>query len=256
MTLNKALSILILSFITLQYQVFGENLPPIQADRPDQTESPFITPAKYLQIEHGFTIENRAKNQKTFSYPSTLFKYGVNQLFELRLITDLITEKNNHNTSTGFIPLTFGFKAVLFEEKGILPKTSFLGHITSANIGSKAFRANHTAPSLKLSMQHTLSEKVSLAYNVGADWNGENASPAFLYTLSTGISLTEKLACYVELYGFVHSFNMPDHRCDFGLSYLINNNLITDISSGFGLTKYAPTNYISIGLSYRFKTTK
>ena len=31
---------------------------------------------------------------------------------------------------------------------------------------------------------------------------------------------------------------------------------MADISGGFGLTENAPKNYISLGLSYRFKTTR
>jgi len=71
--------------------IFGQNLPSIQLDRPDQTECPFITPNKYIQIENGLTVENFENNQKAFNYPSTLWKYGVNDKFELRLITELVS---------------------------------------------------------------------------------------------------------------------------------------------------------------------
>lgn len=68
--------------------------------------------------------------------------------------------------------------------------------------------------------------------------------------------MTEKIGCYTELYGFIPVEKKVDHRFDCGLTYLINNDLMTDISGGFGLTENAPKNYISIGLSYRFKTTR
>ena len=238
------------------YNLFGQSLTAIQLDRPDQTECPFITPEKYIQIENGFTFETFDQSQTSFNYPSTLWKYGVNEKFELRLITELVSEKINLNTNSGFTPITIGFKTSLFEERGFLPKTSFIGHITTSKIGSKEFQTKYIAPSFRFTMQHTLTEKISLAYNLGAEWNGENAEHSYIYTLTTGFSLTDKIGCYTELYGFIAAEKKADHRFDCGLTYLINNNLMADISGGFGLTENAPKNYISLGLSYRFKTTR
>jgi hypothetical protein len=236
--------------------LFGQSLPAIQLDRPDQTECPFITPKKYIQIENGFTFETFDQSQTSISYPSTLWKYGVNEKFELRLITELVSEKTIGNTNTGFLPITIGFKTSLFEEKGFIPKTSFIGHVTTSNIGSKEFHTKYIAPSFRFTMQHTLTNKISLAYNLGVEWNGENAEHNYIYTLTTGFSLTDKIGCYIELYGFLPAENKADHRFDCGLTYLINNDFMADISGGFGLTENAPKNYISLGLSYRFKTTR
>ncbi len=247
---------LALYFGLTTFNLFGQNLPSIQLDRPDQTECPFITPKKYIQIENGFTVENFDKPQKSFNLPSTLWKWGVNEKFELRLITELVSVKTNENIITGFSPITIGFKASLFEERGLLPKTSFIGHITTSKIGSKEFQTKYIAPSFRFTMQHTLTNKISLAYNLGAEWNGESAVHTYIYTLTIGFSLTNKLGCYTELYGYLPSNNSADHRFDCGLTYLINNDLIADISGGFGLTENASKNYISLGLSYRFKVIK
>jgi len=43
---------------------------------------------------------------------------------------------------------------------------------------------------------------------------------------------------------------------DGGITYLINNNLIIDLSGGVGLTENAPKYYYAFGLSYRFNTRK
>ena len=99
--------------------LYGQSLPAIQLDRPDQTECPFITPKKYIQIENGFTIENFDQNQKSYNYPSTLWKYGINEKFELRLITELVSEKTNGNTNTGSNPAFFA--------KDACPKITLFG---------------------------------------------------------------------------------------------------------------------------------
>ena len=176
--------------------------------------------------------------------------------FELRLITGLISEKINRTTTTGFLPISFGFKTALFEEKGLIPKTSLIGHITSSKLGSEEFQTKYITPSFRFTMQHTLTNKITLAYNLGAEWNGENAKHSYIYTLTTGFSFTEKIGFYTELYGFIPTENKADHRFDCGFTYLINNDFIIDISGGLGLTENAQKNYIALGISYRFKTTK
>ena len=250
--------LVVLGIIANNYSnnLFAQTLPSIQLDRPDQTECPFITPKKYIQIENGFTIENRTNNQKSYIYPTTLWNYGVNEKFELRLITEFVSERNLGKVETGISPIVLGFKTSLFEEKGILPKTSFIGHITTSKIGSKKFQTENIAPSFRFTMQHTITEKISLAYNLGAEWNGETPEQTYIYTLTTGVSLTNKIGCYAEVYGFINDYNRPDHRFDGGLTYLINDDFIADISSGFGIKTSELKNYVSLGISYRFKTKK
>ena len=246
-------------FLTLNLWVsnlIAQNLVPIQLDRPDQTECPFITPTKYIQFESGLTYENKNKNEKSLSYPTILWKYGVNTKFELRLITELVREQENTTTNIGLKPITIGFKASLFEQKGVIPKTSFIGHITTAKIGSKVFESNYISPSFRFNMQHDISERLMIAYNLGAKWDGATAQETYLYTLTTGLTITKKISFYIEVYGFQPRNNVAEHLLDGGFIYLINNNFMMDISGGVGLSKNAAKNYASLGLSYRFKTTR
>ena len=241
---------------SLSTTLFGQNLPSIQLDRPDQTECPFITPPKYIQNENGFTVENFENNHRHFNYPSMLWKYGVNEKLEVRLITELVSLKSSMNSNSGLLPVTIGFKTALFEEKGLIPKTSFIGHIATSRIGSKELHTNLIAPAFRFTMQHTLTRKIMLAYNLGAEWNGDNSQHNYIYTLTTGFTLTDKIGCYTELYGFISAHNQADHRCDGGFTYLINNDVIVDVSGGIGLTNQAHKNYISLGFSYRFNAAK
>lgn len=235
------------------FNVKGQSLGPIQLDRPDQTECPFITPKKYIQVENGFNFENTNDLEKNYSYPSSLWKYGINEKVELRLITEFITQQSGNNVYNGLTPITLGFKASLFEEKGIIPKTSFIVHLTTAEVGTKEFHTKYMAPAFRFTMQHTLTKKISLAYNLGMEWNGETAEHTFIYTLTTGFSLTDKLGCYAELYGFVPNDNKADHRCDGGFTYLVHNDFMVDVSGGVGITDNSPQAYLSLGISYRFK---
>jgi hypothetical protein len=226
----------------------------IQTDRPDQTECPFITPASFIQAENGFTYENIDKNNKSITLPTILWKYGLNKNFELRLITEANTIKAMSNKVSGFVPTIIGFKVSVSEEKGIIPATGFIGHLAIPNAASTKFKASYYAPSFRFNMQHTLSNKFTLAYNLGAEWNGESPEPTFIYTLTSGMSITEKLGAYIELYGFAPQNQYADHRADGGFTYLISNDVMVDISGGFGITEQSPDNYFALGFSYRFNT--
>ena len=224
---------------------------PIQADRPDQTETPAIVPKGMFQVETGFTFQKNDEISKTNTLPPALWKYGVNENFELRLITEFISEKIDENTQEGLAPIFIGFKVKLAEEKGIVPKTSFIAHIGIPNAASEKYKTEFYAPEFRFVMQHTLSNKFSLSYNLGAEWDGFSAEPTFIYTLTSGYSITKKLGSYIELFGFSPQNQKTNHNFDGGITYLINDNFMLDLSSGFGITKNAPKNYFALGFSFR-----
>lgn len=231
----------------------AQDLPSIQTDRPDQTECPFITPQHYFQLENGISHEKNNQNTELIVAPTILTRYGINKIFELRLITEYSVINENTKSSSGLNPILIGFKIRLLEEKGLIPTTSLIAHIGFPDMASSEYKTNYYYPEFRFTMQHTISEKQSLSYNLGAEWNGESTKPTFIYTLTTGYSLTEKIGGYVEFYGFVSQIGKADHRFDLGLTYLFNPNHQLDISSGFGLSETSPKYYVSLGYSLRFK---
>ncbi|HCQ13136.1 transporter, partial [Flavobacterium sp.] len=231
--------------------IYSQTIEPIQADRPDQTETPAIVPKGMFQVETGFTFQKNDAISKSFSLPTTLWKYGVNENFELRLITEFLSEEINNEKISGLSPIYVGFKVKLAEEKGIFPKTSFIAHIGLPNTASTRYKTDYFAPEFRFTMQHTLSEKFSLSYNLGSEWDGFSAEPIFLYTLTTGYAITPKIGSYIEVYGFAPQNDKANHNLDGGITYLINNNFMVDLSSSFGITDNAPDHYIAFGFSFR-----
>jgi len=225
----------------------------IITDRPDQTESPFTVPVKHFQMETGFMFEKTDAHTHSFVYPTILFKYGVNNFFELRLITDFSNTKSESERITGLNPVIIGFKVNIAQEKGIIPTTSFIGHLSIPALATGKLKTTYYAPEFRFTMQHTLSDKLSLGYNLGAEFDGETAEPVFIYTLTTDYVITDKLGSYLEVYGFAPQKSKPNHRFDAGFFYLLHSNISVDLSGGFGLTENAPDYYISTGFSFRLK---
>lgn len=238
-------------FFILLFSNLTQAQETIQTDRPDQTETPAIVPKNKLQIETGFSYEKENTDISSSNLPTILIKYGVNDVLEIRVITGFEKQKDKNTRQSGF-PLTLiGFKTKLVEEKGIQPKTSFIAHIGLPNVASTPFKTNTIAPQFRFTMQHTLTKKVSLGYNFGAEWDGILPSPTYLYTISSGFAISEKMGSYIEMFGFAPEDQKAYHSLDGGFTYLITNNFMLDLSSGIGITKNAPKYYLSIGFSFR-----
>ena len=250
MKIPLLITICSLSFYNIN---FAQDLPSIQTDRPDQTECPFITPRHYFQLENGFSYEKNNQNSELIVAPTILTRFGINKFFELRLITEYVVTKENATNYPGINPVLIGFKTRLLEEKGIIPYTSLIAHIGFPEAASSQYRANYYYPEFRFTMQHTISEKQSLSYNLGAEWNGVDKKPTFIYTLTSGYSLTETIGAYIEFYGFVPQIGKADHRFDIGGTYLFNDNHQLDVSGGFGLSAISPEYYFALGYSFRFK---
>ena len=242
---------LIILFISVN--VFAQNIEPIQADRPDQTETPAIVPKGMFQVESGFTFQKNDGFSQTNSLPTVLWKYGINENFELRLITEFVNEKTNNESISGFNLVLIGCKIKISDEKGIIPKTSFIGHLSIPKLATSSFKTDFFAPEFRFVMQHSLSEKLSLSYNLGAEWDGFSPEPTFIYTLTSGYLISQKLGFYAEFFGFAPQYSIDYHSFDFGFTYLINNNFMLDLSSGIGITSNAPKHYFAIGFSFRKK---
>ena len=232
--------------------------PEIVTDRPDQTEAPSLVPRGGLQVELGTSMENDEMDGVKYThvtYSTALIKYGVNENFELRLITEYIGERakpteGKASQVKGLSPLALGVKIKLAEEKGIFPQASLIGHVNLKS-GSTEFSPEYTAADFRFTFAHTLSDKFALSYNVGAEWNGETPDATFLYTLSVGYLITSKLGAFIESYSFFPEESKADHRFDAGLTYKFSPVDQADVSGGVGLNENAPDSFISAGLSFR-----
>jgi hypothetical protein len=231
----------------------------IDTDRPDQTESAVTVPKKWLQLEMGFSKQVNNPNENEFQHPTLLSKYGISKRIEFRLITTIQTNTDLiipllKKRNTGLTPVEIGAKIALWEEKKLQPKTSLIFHVGIPKFASKSFQANSLAPNFRFTMQHTITQKIGLGYNVGAEWDGVNKEATWIYTFAPGINLSEKWYGYIEAFGFISKQNNPEHSLDGGIAYYINPNFKIDLSTGFGISKAAPDWYVAIGASFRFRT--
>ncbi|MFZ5941547.1 MAG: transporter [Bacteroidota bacterium] len=247
--------------LTISTMIYAQNeAPELITDRPDQTESPTVVPRGAFQIETGFLMANCNDDtieKKSFAFNTTLLRYGLMDNFELRLGMDYLGEKmsftdvDTTSSSSGPGPVYAGFKVRIAERDGWKPEIAFLGGLVLPFTAKECFRPRYSAVSFRFSFAHALSDKLSLGYNLGAEWAGETAVPGYFYTIVTGFDLSEKWGLFAEAFGVFPEEGETEHVFDAGLTCLIAPNLQFDISGGIGLNEFAPDHFLSLGLSLR-----
>ena len=242
--------ILFIVFICCSQFIYSQT---IVTDRPDQTEASSIIPLNSLQIEAGVLFQKTEGIQQDF-YPTILWRYGISEIFELRLLTQY--ENNSINGASqnigGLSDLEIGTKVQLFKKEGVNTEIAFLSHLIIPK--AKNELTNDQLGTInKLSISHAISKSASIGYNIGYNYFG-NGSGNLTYSAALGFSLSEKIGFYVEPYGEFVDFNKHLASFDSGFTYLVNNNLQLDVSYGVGLNYQM--NYFSTGFSWNIPKKK
>lgn len=236
-------------------------------DRPDQTESSVVVPTGYVQIEFGWSLvndEDAGTKTEFQEAPGTLVRIGVMDRVELRLgwvgnidakaTTGAVTVETN-----GAGDAELGAKFYMWEQDGWKPEAALLVGL-SLPAGDDAFTSDQVDPNFRFSFAHTLSEKLSVGYNLGLSWATEldaggepDTMATFQYTAVLGIGITDRFGAFVEVYGDVpiNAAGGPQNSFDGGITFLLRDNLQFDINGGVGLSDDADDWFFGVGVTVR-----
>ncbi len=221
----------------------------IVTDRPDQTESSSTVKSGDLQIESGLLLGFEGEGEQATRQilaPTTLFRYGINQWFELRLLSQFETLKSNGIENQGISDIEIGTKIQLLQNENINTEIAFLSHLVTSS-GSAGFRSEQLGTINKLSISHSINENVGIGYNLGYNYFG-TGSGDFTYSVALGVAVNDKVAIYIEPYGDLVDFEEHVANFDAGFTYLVHKDLQLDFSFGTGLNH--TMNYLSVGASW------
>jgi len=228
-------------------------------DRPDATESPTVVPKGSFQVETGASYTSFDESnfqEEVFTYNTALLRYGILDNLELRLgwnleDTQITTAVDSLNSSlTSLSPLLLGMKVAVVEEKGWRPEIGLVGHLFLPFTVNEDVRPEFTGADFRFSFNHTLNEKSSIAYNLGAQWGDDSPEIAYIYTLAYGYALTDKLGAYVEVYGDFPEDTRANHFWDAGLTYAVAPLVQLDATIGQSITAGQDI-LLSAGISFR-----
>lgn len=235
--------------------------PELITDRPDQTESAEVVPPGYVQIEIGTTYGENQDDEKlrNFAAPETLMRIGLRRALELRLGFSgyQVVDPDGANSDRGLGDLNVGFKWKLREEVGWRPQTALLFGLNLPT-GAEGFSSERYDPAFRFSFAHTLSDRLSMGYNLGVAWETEeedghlDTNAVLQYTWTLGMDLTDRWGTFFELFGDIpiEASGGSAHSADVGVTYLLRENLQFDAAVGAGLSSEADDWFITMGVSY------
>lgn len=241
----------ILILVTLLYcsKSFAQKSDPIVTDRPTQSAASSVVAKGNALIEYGFVYEKVATGIENITYANLLGRVGVYDGIEVRITQNYQQSSfGDENEVSGFSPLTIGTKVHLVEEENWVPQMSVLGQIT-LNTGKDEFKPGQVLPEVRLNFSNTLTEYLSVGYNIGAGFP-ENDN-YYLYSAVLGYSFYPDWTVFLEPYGFLIDGTF-DHRFNAGLILLASDQFQLDVSGGIGLSDNSPDSFVGFGASFGF----
>ncbi len=256
----KITSFLFLLLITTTTFGQSDSIPPISTDRPTQSVSPYFVPRGAFQLETGAVYTDRTDDYneiQMWSLGTTQIRYGIFDNFEVNVGTSyesrtvMPIENGNDSTYSGMGAVSAGFKVFVCDENGIRPAMAIVGTINFRHLGNENFAPTFSYPLGKLVATHNITDRLSLGYNIGFSYSGEDADGFFVYSAYLGYSITPQLWSFIEAYGNFDNGNFPNHRGDAGLTYRLTDRFQLDLSAGTGFDNEVQRYFISGGLSWR-----
>jgi hypothetical protein len=226
--------------------------PELITDRPDFTESSSAVPVGYVQTEMGVAA-SLSDPVNEIVFPALLLRAGVLRNFELRVgaPSATVTWLEGQEAETTAAPLELGAKYAVSMGPGavgllpyvMLPVRS--GHDTDG-----------VATGIKGLWSLDMTDRLSLGGNVGIELSGLGADEGEVdwdasLSLSFGVSLTERLGTFVELYSLIGSDNIEPYG-QTGLVYLLLENLQLDIFGAVLLDEQPVSGQVGMGASLLF----
>ena len=235
--------------IILGLFVIAQSNAQIITDRPDQTESSKVVGLGNLQIESGLLLGfegDKEISSRQMLLPTNLFRYGITNNIELRLLSQYETQKIADKSLQGISDLQIGTKIQLLSGNNRNTEIAFLSHLILPT-GTQELSADSYGIINKISISHSITENIGIGYNLGYD-NFDQGNGNLTYSVALGISVNDKVGVYIEPYGQLEDMNDYVSNFDAGFTYLANKDLQFDFSFGTGINQ--KMNYLSVGCSW------
>jgi len=249
--------ILFFLFSVCIHQATAQYNPTIRSARPGQSVGPFTVGQNVFQVQtggtcSGFALDNSNVSGKNFTYLASL-RFGLLEKLEIRSAFALRHDSNSAS-DVGYGGLSLwnaGLRYNLLDGHGDKPSLGIQADTRFTAVDAD-YRSANLAPRIMLIHGQKLTEKIGLTTNWAVAWTGNNTDPAFNYTCNISFPLGAKVGSFIENYGTVFGGDF-DTRWDTGLSYLVNNDFLLDMSVGYGKNDGVADWFVDAGVSWRVK---
>lgn len=224
------------------------------ADRPGVATGTDVLNKGLFQWEVGAAYDRTDNDDAVmhgYTFCNSLFRYGLTNTAELRLELNGVYEHSKGSDRTGLAPVIVGTKVKLYDSDNWLPTTSLLATL-ALPLGTKGFRPNNVAPSLYLLFANNLTEKLCLDYNVGLEWDGEDAGQTVFAAACLGYSFNDTFGAFVESYNYFPRHGKAEWNADCGVTVQVAPRVQLDLSGAMNLNHIGDMYGVSLGVAWTF----
>lgn len=219
------------------------------ADRPGASTGPATVAAGVLQWEQGVQYDFY-DGLGEFTFSNTLFRLGISDHFELRLGGDALVHYSGDKWIPAFSGINLGTKINCFEGKGAIPEIAVMANLAFSQLGSEGYVPEHLTPSLHLLFENSLTDKLSLGYNLGVEWDGINPAATTFIAVGLSYELTDGLGCFAESYNYFSKFDNA-YMADFGFSYMVARRFQLDLAANIDVCRPSQMWAVSFGFAWQ-----
>lgn len=253
---------LLLMLVVLSVSIFAQDTKkPIIPDRPDFTNSPNVLPLGTIQVESGiyfnrekFQIADAANEISKIGIFSTLVRVSISDMFEFRAggeyLMSTVKTGVNETTAKGLNSLFVGTK-FQFLSSGKIPLDAAVILEVGLPFGAAEFKPEKAEPRIYLSVAHDIAEPVSVTCNFGTQYQSSESNYLNFFSLSSGITISDRVGAIAEYYGFAGKTITPKHFVNAGITYLQSSNLVVDFLFGKEITAGSDSWSMTAGFSVR-----
>lgn len=226
----------------------AQDRPPIATDRPGFSDGSNLVAPGILQLEAGF-FRSQKGNQNFTSLGDALFRFGVNQKCEARVIG--ITYGFAPNSTRDLLDPSIGFKYRLSERNGEL---TFIGQSTIP-VGESNLRSNEWNATGKLAFTKAMG-----AWTFGSNLvisqigSGSNRFDQTALSLFFPRTINSQLTLTPEFWGVNRTGQGASSAAFTSIAgtYLVDNDTQLDLRIGTGFNQVRDGWFIQGGFSVRF----
>ncbi len=242
--------LLIILLLFTGFTARTQEKPPIGTDRPSQAPSASLIAPYTFQFESGVLYRTFESSRLT-SFNS-LWRFGVNENFELRAFIDYVRLDREldggDGTESGWAPLQLGTKIKISEQYGWLPQASLVAMLALPS-GQGSAEINRLIPDLRVTFANDVPGVLDIFYSLGVFWEPSTFKAIGLYTIGTGFTISDRVWSFVEFYGYFNDFAFGP-SINGGFTWLAGNNIKIDLTGGLDFPSDGG-GFISSGISFR-----
>lgn len=211
----------------------------ITPDRPGAAEGTHAVTPGHFYIELGYQYSFRDKH-KMSSVPDITFRFGVVDRVEMFIFWDGFHILHKGEDTDTDLPGMGGKYRLLMNHKFNLTLWGAVGFSEIHDFAAE--------PALAVAWDYELTDNLEI---FGTAMSGYAESYFdFLFVVGIEKELSEKTAVFAEYYFTDPGMNQLFHGTEFGIAYLLTNNIQLDAYGGYGMSEEIE-HYIGFGLSKR-----